>query len=63
MQAQIAWIHSTIDGGACLICGSPLERRIVRCARCRTPHHLDCWKYNGRCSIFGCDEHQFTHPL
>jgi hypothetical protein len=60
--AQITWGESSSKGGDCRICGSPLESRIVRCTRCQTPHHVDCWKYNGRCSIFGCGEHHFANP-
>ncbi len=42
---------------ACRVCGAAIEaeRRVV-CRKCRTPHHDDCWKYNGRCSIFACGE-------
>jgi len=58
--APITWGESTSKGGDCPICGSPLELRVVRCTRCQTPHHLECWKYNGQCSIFGCGELQCT---
>ncbi len=39
----------------CGVCGGPLaEGGLVRCGKCRTPHHADCWAFNGRCSIFAC---------
>jgi hypothetical protein len=39
----------------CGVCGVTLaEGALVRCAACRTPHHADCWAFNGRCSIFAC---------
>jgi len=39
----------------CGVCGGPLaEGPRVRCDRCRTPHHADCWAFKGRCSIFAC---------
>jgi hypothetical protein len=27
----------------------------VRCPKCGVTHHADCWKANGRCSVYGCD--------
>lgn len=39
----------------CQVCGAPLtDDRIVRCARCSTPHHEQCWDYTRKCSTFGC---------
>lgn len=39
----------------CGVCGASLaEGALVRCEKCRTPHHADCWDFNGRCSIFAC---------
>ncbi|MBI4860881.1 MAG: hypothetical protein HY815_11575 [Candidatus Riflebacteria bacterium] len=29
-------------------------RPVTACPRCHTPHHTECWVYNGGCSIFGC---------
>ena len=40
--------------GECQVCGSELGGNVVKCRRCGTPHHADCWKYTGRCSTFGC---------
>ena len=42
-------------GISCQICGGPIdEAEEVRCARCDTPHHRDCWQWCGGCSIYGC---------
>ena len=39
----------------CEICGSRFTMgTVVRCARCKTPHHRDCWEFNGVCSTFAC---------
>jgi hypothetical protein len=27
----------------------------VRCPKCGVTHHAECWKTNGRCSVYGCD--------
>ena len=41
----------------CRICGTGLAQgKVVRCAKCATPHHADCWDFNGRCAIFACGE-------
>jgi hypothetical protein len=40
----------------CSICRSELREHIVRCVACQTPHHEDCWRFNARCSTYGCGE-------
>ena len=27
----------------------------IRCPRCGTAHHADCWKENCGCAVLGCD--------
>jgi hypothetical protein len=45
----------------CQICGASLaEADVVRCARCSTPHHEQCWDYTRRCSTFGCPSTRFV---
>lgn len=46
--------------GDCRVCGEKMERRVIYCARCRTPHHEECWSYVGQCSTYGCREIRFT---
>ncbi|HXX94467.1 MAG TPA: RING finger protein [Planctomycetota bacterium] len=57
----VSWGEVRSEEGECRICGSVLAEghRVVSCSRCRTPHHLECWKYNGRCSTFACGETRF----
>jgi hypothetical protein len=43
-----------IDAAQCSICCEQLERDIVFCVRCKTPHHRECWEYSGGCSTYGC---------
>ena len=45
----------------CPICGSKIapEAKVV-CRRCGTPHHEDCWEFNGRCSTYACGEKKFA---
>lgn len=41
----------------CQVCGAAIPRdRRVYCRRCRTPHHDDCWEFNGQCSTYACGE-------
>jgi hypothetical protein len=51
---------SPAEDPVCQVCGSriPAEGRVY-CRKCRTPHHQDCWEYNGKCSTFGCGEERF----
>ncbi|MBI3854699.1 MAG: hypothetical protein HY293_03295 [Planctomycetes bacterium] len=45
----------------CQICGSDIapEARVA-CRRCGTPHHKDCWEFNGQCSTYACGEKRFA---
>jgi hypothetical protein len=46
---------------ACQVCGSTLASgAIVRCAKCSTPHHEECWQYARKCSTFGCASQRFV---
>jgi hypothetical protein len=48
------------QAGECQVCGEKMETRVVFCAKCRTPHHEECWSYVGQCSTYGCREIRFT---
>jgi hypothetical protein len=59
--AQAAGIEFTSDAtsprmnqAVCQVCGEYIVREAVVCAACKTPHHADCWQYNGSCSTYGC---------
>jgi hypothetical protein len=54
---------STSKGGDCRVCGVAMEASIVFCSRCRTPHHEECWAYNGMCSTYACREIRFIRDL
>ncbi len=34
----------------------------VTCRDCRTPHHRDCARFNGRCAVYGCTNRKFLVP-
>lgn len=40
--------------GMCRVCGRGLAGDVVQCPACDTPHHDDCWRYNGGRPVFGC---------
>jgi hypothetical protein len=44
----------------CQVCGQPLAGKIVFCASCKTPHHLDCWQYFESCAVYGCGQHRYV---
>jgi peroxiredoxin len=40
----------------CNVCGCKiLDVQAVDCPRCDTPHHPDCWQYNGGCAVYACN--------
>ena len=40
----------------CPVCGEGFaDREAWLCDDCDTPHHSDCWKFNGTCTTFGCN--------
>ena len=41
--------------GRCPICTTGLREPLIRCPRCRSPHHRECWEYLGHCATYGCD--------
>ena len=49
------------DRPRCQICGSDIsEDARVNCRRCGTPHHKDCWEFNGQCSTYACGEKRYA---
>ncbi len=42
----------------CLVCGKGFAHNdtVVKCQKCQTPHHAECFDYIGRCAIFACSE-------
>jgi hypothetical protein len=52
--AGVVWCGESESAGECQVCGSAMAARVVRCAKCGTPHHRECWSYNGMCSTYAC---------
>jgi hypothetical protein len=51
-----------LENPVCQVCGEEIVSDMVYCRRCFTPHHLECWQYNGLCSTYGCRESRFSVP-
>ena len=51
-----------VGEATCQVCGEEIGDDMVICPGCKTPHHRDCWQYNGGCSVYGCRETRFTTP-
>lgn len=47
--------------GVCIYCNTQANNRkeTVICARCGRPHHEDCWRENGGCSLHGCGSRSY----
>ncbi|HLY11423.1 MAG TPA: RING finger protein [Planctomycetota bacterium] len=55
-EPGIQWGESAEERtGRCPICAAGLREPLVRCDRCRSPHHRECWDYLGHCATYGCD--------
>jgi len=55
-------LNQPLGDVVCKICGEDIEQELVYCRRCKTPHHRDCWRYNGMCSVYGCQETRYLEP-
>ncbi len=57
MHERADWIKFVGESDnipVCKVCGDVIFFNRVNCSRCETAHHLDCWEYNGGCSIYAC---------
>jgi len=52
----------TLHDVVCKVCGETIQGDLVYCRRCKTPHHGECWRYIGACSVYGCLETAYLHP-
>ncbi len=55
----------TMDDSAreivCQICGDQVTHdEAVYCRACHTPHHAECWKYAGKCSVYACGATRYS---
>ncbi len=55
-------VAQPLEDVICKVCGDTIEHDMVCCQRCKTPHHHDCWTYNGACSVYGCQETRYVAP-
>ena len=46
----------------CKVCGEAIFFNRIHCARCETPHHLDCWEYSTGCSVYACGCRDYVFP-
>mgnify|MGYP006286295991 CR=1 FL=1 len=64
-REHVEWIHYVGPGDevpCCRICGELIYFNRIFCARCETPHHLDCWQYNNGCSVYACGCRDYKYP-
>lgn len=48
----------TNQSRTCAICLSPIESMAdeTECPACHAVYHLECWKENGGCAVYGCTQ-------
>lgn len=49
-----------VENVTCPICSEKIVSQMVVCLRCKTPHCMDCWQYNGQCATFACEEKRYV---
>lgn len=50
-------MEKTRESTVCPYCLSPIQEQeeYVLCPVCGVAHHAECWRMNGKCSVYGCD--------
>lgn len=45
------------ENANCPYCLSPIadNEEKIRCPVCGVAHHAECWRMNGKCSVYGCE--------
>jgi hypothetical protein len=61
-RVQVIETRIDTDAGLCPVCAASLDAEAVRCVRCESPHHRECWDYVGSCATFGCGGDQRVEP-
>ena len=56
---EVLEVHLPETIAACRVCGERILLDRIECRRCETPHHKDCWDYNGRCATYACGETRY----
>lgn len=51
---KLQGVRERPEEGLCPVCACALEGARVKCVRCATLHHRECWRYVGGCAIFAC---------
>ena len=55
LDSQIAVVARQQDGGRCPYCHDEVEPADREdCARCATPHHVECYAIHRGCAAFSC---------
>jgi len=54
MRHELATTAYAPSEAVCRVCGTTVGDVPVVCPECLTPHHRDCWEYNGGCATYAC---------
>ena len=57
-EAKFLGKKTSIECATCGVCHEQFSdyAAVAFCAQCQSPHHVDCWEYFEKCSVFGCSE-------
>ncbi len=54
LNYQVTSVICTTPKPRCPVCAETVTKDLARCSRCDVIYHIDCYEYNGRCAIMGC---------
>ncbi len=56
-EVYVGGARQRVVGSACPYCGALIKANseIEICSFCDTPHHSECWRENGGCTTYGCE--------
>lgn len=54
VAAPIRLTRTAAHGARCPVCADGLDASPVVCASCETPHHAECFRWNGACGRYAC---------
>lgn len=65
-EPEIPMEFSIAEAGfKCPICNQEVSKdaEVVRCSKCQTPAHKDCFEFNGKCGVFACSCVSYTNTI
>lgn len=53
-RAEVPELPAGPLAAPCPYCGTRDHEPVLRCHTCGVPHHAECWRENGGCTVYAC---------